>query len=420
MRRAMLRTARLERSANSAVTSASSATSSTISTSSPASTTESPAGTKPPPSRRIEITSEPSGRPRSLHRLARRAEFCGDLQLDDLEPLLGQVEQVHEAVLRHLVLDQAQDQVGRRDRRLDAQQLEVLEVARVVAARDDPRDAVLLARDLADQDVVLVVAGDGDHEVGALDPGALQHPQLGAVAVLDAVLELLLDDRVAVLVGLDDRHLVPLLDQLPREVPADLAGADDQDVHRLARDPFEADLAAHGRLQQLDRGLGRTDGLQALLGVPAWRGAGRARGRRPSRPRSAAWRSGRSRGSCCRRRWRRRTRRPPRCPASISASISSAVPTVNRPPRSSQLWSCALVEQSDRLRVLVEDRDLVALGEHRLGDGRPHPAASDDQDEHAAPTLQSGRRTGCTPSLCHAAAPAGAVRITAQGAFSTT
>src|SRR4051812_18287989 len=35
----------------------------------------------------------------------------GQLQLDDLQALLLQVEQVDEAVLRHLVLDQAQDQV---------------------------------------------------------------------------------------------------------------------------------------------------------------------------------------------------------------------------------------------------------------------------------------------------------------------
>ena len=55
-------------------------------------------------------------------------------------------------------------------------------------------DAVLLARDLRDQDVVLVVAGHGHDQVGALDAGALEHPQLRAVAVLGAVLELLLDD----------------------------------------------------------------------------------------------------------------------------------------------------------------------------------------------------------------------------------
>ena len=45
---------------------------------------------------------------------------------------------------------------------------------------------VLVPRHLADEDVVLVVAGHGDHQVGALDAGALEDPQLGRVAVLDA------------------------------------------------------------------------------------------------------------------------------------------------------------------------------------------------------------------------------------------
>ena len=35
-----------------------------------------------------------------------------------------------------------------------------------------------------------------------------------------------------------------------------------------SRDPFEADLAAHRGLEQLDRDLGGTDRLQALLRVP--------------------------------------------------------------------------------------------------------------------------------------------------------
>ena len=64
-------------------------------------------------------------------------------------------------------------------------------------ARDDAVAEVLLLGDLADQHVVLVVAGDRDDEVGALDAGALEHPQLGRVAVLRGVLELLLDRQVA-------------------------------------------------------------------------------------------------------------------------------------------------------------------------------------------------------------------------------
>src|SRR3954454_16497465 len=111
-------------------------------------------------------------------------------------------------------------------------------VARVVDPGDDPLDGVLLARDLADQHVVLVVAGDRDHHVGSLDPGPLQHPQLGGVAVGDVVLELLLDGQVAAAVALDHRHLVFLFEQLASQVPAHLARADDDDVHQ------EASLAA--------------------------------------------------------------------------------------------------------------------------------------------------------------------------------
>ena len=85
------------------------------------------------PSRRIEMIRLPSGSAMSATARPAAGASSRDLHLDDLEPLLGQVEQVHEAVLGHLVLDQAQDQVGRGDRGLDAEQLEVLEVPRVVA-----------------------------------------------------------------------------------------------------------------------------------------------------------------------------------------------------------------------------------------------------------------------------------------------
>src|SRR3954447_16160233 len=95
-----------------------------------------------------------------LHHLPRGRRSRQHLDLDDLEPLLREIEQMQQPHPRHLVLDQAQDQVGGRHRRLHPEQLEVLQVARVVAARDHPVDAVLLARHLTDEDVVLVVAGD--------------------------------------------------------------------------------------------------------------------------------------------------------------------------------------------------------------------------------------------------------------------
>ena len=154
-------------------------------------------GTKPAPARSTEMIRLPSGSSMSATRSPTVGRVVADLELDDLQALLFEREQVHEAVARHLVLDQAQDQVGRGDRRLDPEQLEVLVVARVVDARDDAVAEVLLLGDLADEHVVLVVAGHRDHEVGALDAGALEHPQLGRVAVLRGVLELLLDREVA-------------------------------------------------------------------------------------------------------------------------------------------------------------------------------------------------------------------------------
>ena len=52
--------------------------------------------------------------------------------------LLFELEQVHEAVARDLVLDQAEDQIGRRDGGLDPEKAEMVAVARVVHAGDDP------------------------------------------------------------------------------------------------------------------------------------------------------------------------------------------------------------------------------------------------------------------------------------------
>ena len=200
-----------------------------------------------------------------------------DLELDDLEVLLFEREQLNEAVLGHLMLDQAQDQVGRRHRGLDAEQLEVVEVARVVDPGHDPLAAVLLLGHLADEDVVLVVSGDRDHQVGSLDPRPLEHPHLGGVAVLHGVLELLLDDPVAPVVGLDQGHLAVLGDQLAGEVPPHLPGPGDDDVHRCDAPsrPGVGTLVAdhslgveHDVLGLIDGLLGRADRLQPPLGVP--------------------------------------------------------------------------------------------------------------------------------------------------------
>ncbi len=76
--------------------------------------------------------------------------------------------------------------------------------------------------------------GHGDDQLGALDAAALEHHQLGRVAVLGDVLELLLEQAVAVGALLDDRDLVAHLQQLVGEVAPDLAAACDEDVHQIA------------------------------------------------------------------------------------------------------------------------------------------------------------------------------------------
>ena len=153
------------------------------STESPGSSCIESSGTSALPLRTIEITREPSRQRDLAGSSCRRRRALVDRDLDDLEVLLAQLEQVDQPVLGHLVLDQAHDRRGRRHGRRDPEQVEVRLVARVVDARDRRLDAVAVAGELADDDVVLVVAGDRDDDVGRpLDAGALEHEQLGRVA----------------------------------------------------------------------------------------------------------------------------------------------------------------------------------------------------------------------------------------------
>ena len=163
-------------------------------------------------------------------------------------------------VLGHLVLDQAHDRGRGRDRRPDSEQVEVRLVARVVDARDHVRHAVPVARQLADDDVVLVVSGDRDDDVGRpLNAGALEREELGRVALVHLVLELALELVEAPAALLDQRHLVTCSDQCAGEVRADLAAARDQDVH-LANGSLSG---AHRVGQGRDRARSRTDDVEA-------------------------------------------------------------------------------------------------------------------------------------------------------------
>ena len=282
----------------------------------PAASTVSALGTKPSRPRRTEISSVPSGISRSPtltpaafessgSSISMISSRCSGRSSRWTSPYSGT-----SCSIRRRIRSVAET-VGP-----DAQQLEVLAVARVVDAGDDPLDEVLLLRHLADQHVVLVVAGDRDHHVGARDPGPLEHPQLGRVAVLDVVLELLLDRRVALAVRPRSGSPRALLDQLARQVPADLAGADDDRVHGAR--PSDADvLVVVGVLVRRPRPPGDAPGscpspprgpaarasrsrpcvgqivCSALVARTTRPAAGRGPARSPSAPRTGASRSGR-------------------------------------------------------------------------------------------------------------------------------
>ena len=125
-------------------------------------------------------------------------------------------------------------------------------VARVVHARDHLRHAVLLARELADDQVVLVVAGQrSDHFWRPRDPGALEDVDLGRVTEQHLVLELVLEPLEAVAALLDQRHLaLAVLQQHANEVRADLAAARHEDVHQAG--------ASAGRISQARTASSRT------------------------------------------------------------------------------------------------------------------------------------------------------------------
>ena len=99
----------------------------------------------------------------------------------------------------------------------------MLLVPRVVDAGHDLRHAVLLAGELADDDVVLVVAVAATRMSGGLViPACSRTKSSVAVARLHPVLELLLEALEAVAALLDERHLVAHADEAAHEVRADL------------------------------------------------------------------------------------------------------------------------------------------------------------------------------------------------------
>ena len=180
--------------------------------------------------------SPPAARPRRIVLPAQAAcRSTGDL--DDLEVLLAQLEQVDQAVLGHLVLDQRHDRrrsptpsarsrAGRSSGWLRGSLTRAITFSTPYRSRASWQMMML-----SSSSPVTATTTSG----GPLDAGALEHEELGRVAACAPGARTrprAVSKRQRPL--LDQRHLVAGADQRAGEVRADLAAACDQDVHRLA------------------------------------------------------------------------------------------------------------------------------------------------------------------------------------------
>ena len=192
-----------------------------------------------------------------------------DLHLDDLEILLAQLEQVDQLVLGHLVLDERHDlwvaqTVGEIPSRSKCGSLRGSFTRAITFS-----DAVLLLRELADDHVVLVVAGDARATMsgGRAIPARSSDEELGRVAVLHLVLELVLELLEAVAALLDQRHLVAQRSSVRATFEPTLPPPATRTNIRRPPRPRGVLARAHGLGEHLDRRLRRADRAQAVRRV---------------------------------------------------------------------------------------------------------------------------------------------------------
>ncbi len=105
--------------------------------------------------------------------------------------------QVEQLVDRDVLLDRAEDHPGRADQLVDAEVPEERLVLGVVDPGDRPRDVEVVLGHLADDEVVLVVAGDRGDDVGPVAAGLAEVLALAAVVGDDDRADLVGDLRRA-------------------------------------------------------------------------------------------------------------------------------------------------------------------------------------------------------------------------------
>src|SRR5581483_11184605 len=140
-------------------------------------------------------------------------------------------QEVDDRVVRYFLLQEREKKVGGAHRGVDPQPVKNDPVSGVIDARDGSRHFELVFCHLADHEIVLVMTGDGDHHIGTFNSGRAERCSLRAVALKRGSVEDV--DYVFGLGGLflDNQDFLTLAEKRFGEIVADLAGANDDDVH---------------------------------------------------------------------------------------------------------------------------------------------------------------------------------------------
>ena len=176
------------------------------------------------------------GRSRSGWPDERAAAICA--RRDEPHLAVGELEHLQRAGEADQLRDVVGDERGGADRDVDgdaarAEQGLVGDQRARADARDARRRAEQRQRDLAREHVDLVAARQRDQHVGVARAGALENVGIRGVADDGAHVEPVLQLAQDVGVAVDDRDFVGLLArEADRRRAADLAGAEDQDLHR--------------------------------------------------------------------------------------------------------------------------------------------------------------------------------------------
>ena len=177
------------------------------------------------------------------HVLAQGAQLLADqrpavvgLDRDQAHPAAGEVEHLHRARGLHQALDVFGDELLGADHHVDRQRLlaEELLVAQVLPgahARDLGGGVEEGVGPLAGDHVRLVAVGDREDHVGVLGPRLLQHVGVGAAPEHGADVEPVAQALEPRRVGVDHGDVVRLARQVLGDRAADLARAEDDDLH---------------------------------------------------------------------------------------------------------------------------------------------------------------------------------------------